>query len=168
MQKYPGIDKNHSEHGKPGNIRIDAGCSAQRKRNSEHYWQFETSGKSWEDFKKEKLEVTRWRIDQEPKILRKELIILRSWQEYFKPIENYRKWLRNEHYIPDFIAKSEDEVFMIEVKSRTDGKTALFREYQRKSLLKAQEFGFVPMLMIIPINLNIEIGEPELKIGKDF
>lgn len=51
----------------------------------------------------------------------------------------------------------------MEVKSQSRGKTAFFGEHQKEALLKAYDFGLTPMLLIVPLNLNIEIGEPQLK-----
>jgi len=71
------------------------------------------------------------------------------------------------HYRLDFLAKKDDKVFVVEVKSQTKGKTALFGENQRKALLKAYDFDLVPILLIVPIDISVEITEPKLKIGKE-
>jgi len=131
--------------------------------------QFQVSGKKWEEFRKEKLTITRWRLENLPKELKEEMDFLGSWEEYFEPIENYRKWLRKQgHYRPDLIAKRGTKVFIVEVKSQTKGKTALFGEHQRKALLKAYEFGLTPMLLIVPFDVTLEIGEPQLMVGREY
>ena len=90
------------------------------------------------------------------------------WGEYFELIRDYKKWLKEKgHYTPDFIAKKGDEVFVVEVKSQNKGTTALFGEHQKKALLKAYEFGLTPMLLIVPLDVTLEIGEPQLMVGRE-
>ena len=137
-------------------------------KTGSHVTQFQVSGKNWEEFRKEKLTTTQWRIENLPEELRKEIASLRYWEENFESIKSYRKWLRKHgHYRPDLIAKKEKEVFIVEVKSQKNGKTALFGEHQKKALLKACDFGLLPILLIVPIDVDIEIGEPKLKVGKE-
>lgn len=123
---------------------------------------------TWEEYRKEQLELAHRRIKAQqnhyPVLMEREIEFERIWRVHFEPIKNYSKWLReHEHYWPDFIARRGDKVFIIEVKSQTREKTSLFGEHQKKALLKAYDFGLTPMLLIVPINLNIEIGEPELR-----
>lgn len=81
-----------------------------------------------------------------------------------KTIKNYHKWLREQgHYVPDIIAKRGEEVFIVEVKSQSRGKLSFFGEHQKRALRKAYDFGLTPMLLIVPLNLNMEIREPQLK-----
>ncbi|MCJ7610459.1 hypothetical protein MUP00_12485 [Candidatus Bathyarchaeota archaeon] len=86
------------------------------------------------------------------------------WGPHLEQIRKYNEWLREYgHYQPDYIAKKGDKVFLMEVKSSLSGRRALSGEHQRKALLKAYDFGIMPMLLVVPISIGVEIGEPQLQ-----
>jgi hypothetical protein len=85
------------------------------------------------------------------------------WAPHLGQIRRYNEWLREYgYYQPDYIAKKGDRVFLVEVKSSPSGRTADLGEHQKKALLKAYDFGITPMLLIVPISISVEIGEPQL------
>jgi len=121
---------------------------------------------TWEEYRKERLEAARTGLNYLPRHIRTEREFERIWGAHVEAIKNYCKWLRGyRHYprSPDFVAKRGNRIFIVEVKSQSSGKTAFFGKHQKKALLKAYEFGLTPMLLIVPLSLNIEIGEPQLK-----
>ena len=84
-----------------------------------------------------------------------------TWGAHFRPIIDYCKFCVVEvNYQPDFIAKKGDKVFIVEVKSKTKRRVAKLGEHQKKGLLKAYDYGFTPMLLVVPIKTEIDVGEP--------
>ena len=84
----------------------------------------------------------------------------RIWRTHFKPIVDFLGFLREVNYTPDFIAKKGNKVFIVEVKSKTGRKVASLGEHQKKGLLKAYDYGFAPILLVVPIKIEMELGEP--------
>jgi Holliday junction resolvase len=66
-------------------------------------------------------------------------------------------------YRPDYVAKSGDTVYLVEVKSSLSERASLLGERQKEALLKAYDFEMKPMLLIVSVSMDIEIGEPQLK-----
>lgn len=120
----------------------------------------------WEEYRKEELKHAKALMrDIErsyPIDLEEEREFELIWGSHLEQIKRYNKWLR-EHgcYQPDYIAKSGDKVYIVKVKSSRPG-DSLFREYRKKALLKAHDFGMTPMLLVIPISIDVKIGEPQL------
>ena len=46
-----------------------------------------------------------------------------------------------------------------------NGRTAYFPKHQKEGLLKAEEFNFIPILLIVPFKVDLEIKEPIMKLG---
>lgn len=82
------------------------------------------------------------------------------WSKHLESIQRYRRFCG---YIPDVVAKRGKEIFVVEVKSKTEGKVAPFRKNQKKALLQAQDYGFTPVLLIVPLDMSLEIGELHLR-----
>ncbi|MCJ7632658.1 hypothetical protein MUP77_09740 [Candidatus Bathyarchaeota archaeon] len=123
---------------------------------------------SWDEYRKEELKHAKvlmkdiehaYPIDME-----EEREFERIWGPHLEQIKRYNKWLREcGDYRPDYVAKSGDEIYLVEVKSSLSEKTSLLGEHQKKALLKAYDFDMTPMLLIVPVSIDIEIGEPQLK-----
>ena len=87
----------------------------------------------------------------------------RIWAPHLGKIRRYNEWLKEYgHYQPDYIAKKRNRIFVVEVKSSLSGRTPILGEHQKKALLKAYDFGITPMLLVVPIDISVEIGEPQL------
>lgn len=77
-------------------------------------------------------------------------------------------------YIPDFVLKKGEELFIVEVKSYSEKRgLSNFPKHQKEILNKVFDFGFKPMLVIVPIEVKCEVkeGEPRLEIAsraRDF
>ena len=129
---------------------------------------------TWEEYRKKQLEYTQWHTENVEKAIkgRKELetSLRKKWGSHLNGLVEYCKWLDkqqgNPRY-PDFIVEKDGKVCVVEVKSKSEKGTAFFSKHQRKALLKACDFGLVPLLLIIPIEVDIEIGEPQLKSDKE-
>ena len=88
----------------------------------------------------------------------------RVWGPHLGQIRRYNKWLRERgDYRPDYVAKSGDTVYLVEVKSSLSERASLLGERQKEALLKAYDFEMKPMLLIVSVSMDIEIGEPQLK-----
>jgi hypothetical protein len=88
----------------------------------------------------------------------------RVWGPHLGQIKRYNKWLKARgDYRPDYVAKSGDTVYLVEVKSSLSERTPLLGERQKKALLKAYDFEMKPMLLTVSVSIDIEIGEPQLK-----
>ena len=121
---------------------------------------------TWEEYRKEQIELSHQRISNLPRRVEEEREFERIWGAHLEPIKNFDRWLRGYRRYPrypDFVAKRGNKIFIVEVKSQSRGKTAFFGEHQKEALLKAYDFGLTPLLLIVPLNLNIEIEEPQLK-----
>jgi hypothetical protein len=129
-------------------------------------WKYlSTPTMTWDEYRKEELKHAKalmkdiehsYPIDME-----EEREFERIWGPHLEQIKRYNKWLREcGHYEPDYVAKSGDKIYLVEVKS---SKTSLFGEHQKKALLKAYDFGITPMLLVVSVRIDIEIGEPQLK-----
>lgn len=124
---------------------------------------------NWEKYQQDQLKSAQNRMKDVkqtyPIFQKEEREFERIWGKHIKIIQKYKKWLKEYgHYRPDFVAKKGDKIFIVEVKSQSlEGKTALFGEHQQKALLKANDFGLTPILLIVPLNLNVEIGEIQLR-----
>ena len=130
--------------------------------------------KTWEEFREEQLEYTKWHIESVEEAIKRtkehENKLRKKFGSQLNDLKKYCKWIEKQRGFPrhpDFIATKNEKIYIIEVKSKSKGKTAFFSEHQRKSLLKACDFNLVPMLIEIPIDINIEIGEPQFIIGKE-
>lgn len=128
---------------------------------------------TWEEYRERQLEYGEWHIEnvkQHIKGLKQRAQrIKRTWGKHLENLKKYVDWLEKyEHHpkYPDFIALKEDKVYIIEAKSQAKGKKAFFSKYQKKALLKAYDFGLTPMLLVVRVDINIEIGEPKISVIK--
>ena len=128
---------------------------------------------TWEEYRERQLEYGKWHIENVKANIRelkqREKRIKKTWGKHLENLKKYICWLEKyKHHpkYPDFIALEEDKVYVIEVKSKTKGKTAFFSKYQKKALEKASDFGLTPMLLVVPIDVSIEIGKPEMRVVK--
>ncbi|MFQ5710207.1 MAG: hypothetical protein ACE5GD_00355 [Candidatus Geothermarchaeales archaeon] len=82
--------------------------------------------------------------------------------KYFQPRpgQTIRVGGRSTGFGFDFIGKKDNQFFMIEVKTNR----ARLLGYQRKMLIRAKDFGFVPLL--IRVNVNIEAPFERIQITK--
>lgn len=126
---------------------------------------------TWEEYRKSKLKYGKWHVANVRKYIsslrEKEHSAEETWGKHFENLKKYTAWLeKQKHYprFPDFIALKEDKAYVIEVKSEVRGKRAFLGEFQKKALEKAYDFGLTPMFVTIPIDINIEIGEPKIAI----
>jgi Holliday junction resolvase len=122
---------------------------------------------TWDEYRKEELRHARALLkDVEQSIpidMEEEREFECIWAPHLEQIRKYNEWLREYgHYQPDYMAKKGDRVFLVEVKSSLSGRTALLGEHQKKALLKAYDFGITPMLLVVPISISVDIGEPQL------
>ena len=58
----------------------------------------------------------------------------------------------------DFVAKKHGKFYFIEVKTNT----ARLRKYQRKMLLRSKEFGFIPL--VVRVRVDIRVPDDEIRI----
>jgi len=129
---------------------------------------------TWQEFRERQLEYGEWHIknveEQIIELKNRERRIKKTWGEHVENLKRYINWLEKyKHHpkYPDFIALKEDKVYVIEVKCLTKGKRAFFSKYQKKALEKSCDYGFTPMLLVVPIDINIEIGKPEITVLSD-
>ena len=109
---------------------------------------------------KDSPEAARNQIEAEERFYEENIEFERIWGAHFKPIIDFLRSLREVNYTPDFIAKKENRVFIVEVKSKTKRKVAPLGEHQKKGLLKAYDYGFATILLVVPIEIEMELGEP--------
>ena len=129
---------------------------------------------TWEEYRERQLEYGKWHIENVKEAIRelkqREKRIKKTWGKHLENIKKYIYWLetyKHKPKYPDFIALREDKAYVIEVKSQTKGKTAYFSKYQKIALEKACDFGLIPMLLSIPVDISIEIGEPKITVVKN-
>jgi len=60
----------------------------------------------------------------------------------------------------DFVGKKDDKIYLIEVKTNR----AVLQDYQKKMLLKAKEFDFVPLVLRVKVKIDI----PQEKVKWNF
>ena len=123
---------------------------------------------TWDEYRKDELKHVRTLMkDVEhayPIDVEEEEEFERVWGPHLGQIKRYNKWLKERgDYRPDYVAKSGDTVYLVEVKSSLSEKTSLLGERQKKALLKAYDFGMKAMLLIVSVSIDIEVGEPRLK-----
>jgi hypothetical protein len=123
-------------------------------------------GRTWAMVRKDEIKMARNQIKAVEEYFKKQLQFLDVWGTHFQPIVKYFKLLEEVNYTPDFIAKKGNKVFILEVKSETKQGMAPLGKHQKKGLLKAYDYGFRPMLLIVPIDISIEIGEPKITVVK--
>ncbi len=123
-------------------------------------------GRTWAEAQKKEIEIATNQFEAGEQHYKNMLEFERLWGTHFKPIIDFLRFLREVNYTPDFIAKKGDEVFVVEVKSKTKHGLAPLGEHQRKGLVKAYDFGLTPMLLVVPIDISIEIGDPKITIVK--
>lgn len=128
---------------------------------------------TWEEYRERQLEYGKWHIENVKESIReleqREKRIKKTWGKHLENIKKYIYWLEKyEHKpkCPDFIALREDKAYVIEVKSQTKGKTAYFSKHQKIALEKACDFGLTPMLLVVPVDISVEIGEPKMRVIK--
>lgn len=122
--------------------------------------------RTWTMVRKDQTKTAHNQIKAVEEYFNEQLEFLDCWGAHFEPIVKYLKVLEEVNYTPDFIAKKGDKVFILEVKSETRQRVAPLGEHQKKGLLKAYDYGFTPMLLIVPIDINIKIGEPKITVIK--
>lgn len=125
---------------------------------------------TWEEYRERQLEYGKWHIEAVENNIRglkqTEKQTKKTWGKHFENIWKYVNWLEKCKHLPkypDFIALKEDKAYVIEVKSQTKGKPAYFSKYQKTALKKAGDFGLIPLLLVVPIDISVEIGEPEIR-----
>jgi hypothetical protein len=85
-----------------------------------------------------------------------------TWGQHLQQVQAYHEWLRKEgHYRPDFIAKNDQDVFIVEVKSQSDKGMAKLWDHQEHALKMAAQFDLTPMLLVVPLNIRIDVGQPQ-------
>ena len=120
---------------------------------------------TWEEYRKDRLEYGKRHIENVKRVKGLKKRLRKKWGLHLDNLAKYCKWLDDQKgypRYPDFIAKKNDEIFVIEVKSKSNGKIAFFSDKQRKALQKARDFGLTPLLLVVQINIGIEIGTPEI------
>ena len=110
--------------------------------------------------KKRLIKTVHEQMEAEERFYEENVEFERIWRTHFKPIVDFLGFLREVNYTPDFIAKKGNKVFIVEVKSKTGRKVASLGEHQKKGLLKAYDYGFAPILLVVPIKIEMELGEP--------
>jgi len=152
-------------------------CRRRCERDLERYsskippenWKYPfTPTMTWDEYRKDEFKHARAVMkDIElayPVDMEEEEEFERVWGPHLGQIRRYNKWLKEQgDYHPDYVAKSGDIVYLIDVKSNLPGKASLLGERQKKALLKALDFEMKPMLLIVSVSVDIEVGEPELK-----
>jgi len=137
------------------------------KRNLEEYssksppkgWK-DPRRRTWAEVRKGQIEMAHNQMKAEDRNYKENIEFERVWGTHFEHIIDYLEKLKEVEYMPDFVAQKGDKVFIVEVKSKTKGKVAKLGEHQKKGLLKAYDYGFTPMLLVIPIKTEIDVGEP--------
>ena len=78
-------------------------------------------------------------IEEEFKaIMKKEIEIEETWGKYFDQIRAYQQWLKEKgHYIPDFLAKKDNQVFHSRSKIKHEWKNCLFSQTSKRRLTKS-------------------------------
>lgn len=123
-------------------------------------------GRTWSEVRKDQTKMAHNQMKAVEEYFKEQLEFMDVWGTHFESIVNYFKLLEEVNYTPDFIAKKGNKVFILEVKSGTKQGMAPLGKHQKKGLLKAYDYGFTPMLIIVPIDINIEIGEPQITVVK--
>lgn len=116
--------------------------------------------RTWAEVRKGEIKMAQNQMKAVDRYYKENIEFERIWGTHFEHIIDYSRMLEEVNYIPDFIAKKGDKVFIVEVKSKTKGKVAKLGEHQKKGLLKAYDYGFTPMLLVVPIKTEIDVGEP--------
>jgi Holliday junction resolvase-like predicted endonuclease len=125
--------------------------------------------KMWDEHRKLGLRQTKILmkgLDQTyPLLMEEEKEFELIWGPYLKQINRYDKWLRKYgHYWPDYVARNGDQIFLVEVKSpNMTTHRPLLPEKQMRALLKAKSFGLTPMLLVIPVKIDVKIGKPQIR-----
>jgi len=90
---------------------------------------------TWDEFRRDQLEYGKWHIENVERAIREtedlENLLKKKWGTHLYNLAKYCKWLAEQGgrpRYPDFIAKKNEEVFIVEVKSESKGKTAFFSE----------------------------------------
>jgi hypothetical protein len=129
---------------------------------------------TWDEYRKRQLRYGKWHIKNVEEFIKglklHEKRIEETWGEHVENLRGYIDWLEKyEHKqkYPDFIAIKENKVYVIEVKSQTQGKSAFVSGYQKDALVKACDFGLTPLLVNVPIDISIEVGNPEITVVKN-
>ena len=65
---------------------------------------------------------------------------------------------RSSHFGPDWIGKKDGKFYVIEVKTNR----AILQKYQKKMLLKAKEFGFIPLIVRVKVELKVPLEEVKI------
>lgn len=123
--------------------------------------------RTWAEVRKRGIKTVHNQMKAVERDYEKNIEFERIWGTHFEPIINYYFALSEEvNYEPDLIAKKGDKVFIVEVKSKTKQGLAPLGERQNKGLIKAYDYGLTPMLLVVPIDISIEIGEPKITVIK--
>ena len=122
---------------------------------------------TWDEYRKDELRHIRTLMKNiertYPMDIQEEEEFERVWGPHLGQIKGYNKWLKARgDYLPDYVAKSGDTVCLVGVKSSLSKRKSLLGERQKKALQKAYDFGMKPMLLVVSISADIEVGEPQL------
>lgn len=60
---------------------------------------------------------------------------------------------------PDFVGKKDGKFYLIEVKTNK----AVLTKYQKKMLLKAKDFGFIPLIIRVKVELEVPLDEVRIE-----
>ena len=76
--------------------------------------------------------------------------------KYRKPT----KWTRARHgFGPDYVGKKDGKFYLIEVKTNK----AVLTKDQKKMLLKAKDFGFIPLIIRVKVELKVPLDEVRIE-----
>jgi len=123
-------------------------------------------GRTWAEVRKSGIKSAHNQMKAEEQHYRDNIEFEHIWGTHIEPIIDFMGFLREVNYTPDFIARKGEAVFVVEVKSKTKQGLAPLGEHQRKGLVKAYDYGLPPMLLVVPIDISIEIGEPKITVIK--
>ncbi len=151
-------------------------CRRRYERDLEKYsskippenWKYPfTPTMTWDEYRKDELKHVRTLMKNiehaYPMEAEEEEEFERVWGPHLGQIKRYNKWLKERgDYRPDYVAKSGDTIYLVEVKSSLAQRKSLLGERQKKALLKAYDFGMKPILLIVSIGVGIEVREPQL------
>ena len=59
----------------------------------------------------------------------------------------------------DYVGKKDGEFYLIEAKTNT----AVLQNYQKKMMLKAEDFGFIPLVIRVKVDVNVPLDEVRIE-----
>lgn len=90
----------------------------------------------------------------------------RAWTEdsdipsgKIRKIETDNYEVRSPAFGPDWIGRKDNKFYFIEVKTNT----AVLQNYQKKMLLKAKDFGFIPLIIRVKVDVKVPLEEVRIE-----